>query len=208
MTQLVKTPTFGTGLGLVGSNRYDAIKVCGGTFRPKADTAVPSVVWESAGDDPRDSLEKHCSDSRGEGVFNPAAVDCGISTARLTGLLAGLVISNAAEFGEKASKAERLQRERSEDWRSTNISGEYRGSALTAEWGESCARGKCVGDEDRARADQVLPLEGTVNGAKSRVTVSARGVSRVFRHCRLPLSFAITRPSKRPTQRTYVSLST
>jgi hypothetical protein len=110
---------------LVGSNRYDAIKVCGGTFRTEAGTAVPSAVWESAGDDPSDILEKDCSDSRGEGVCNPAAVDCGISTARLIGLFAGLVKSNAAEFGENASIAERLQRERSGDSGSTNISGEY-----------------------------------------------------------------------------------
>jgi len=125
MTEFVQTPTFGTGLGLVGSNRYDAIKVCGGTFRTEAGTVVPSVVWESAGDDPRDSLEKDCRDSRGEGVCTPAVIDCGISTARLIGLFAGLVRSNTVELGEKASKAERLQRERSGDSWSTNISGEY-----------------------------------------------------------------------------------
>jgi len=90
-----------------------------------AGTAVPSALCESAGDDPRDILEKDCSDSRGEGVCTPATVDCGISTARLTGLFVGLVKSKEAELGEKASTAERLQRERSGDSRSTNISGEY-----------------------------------------------------------------------------------
>ena len=109
----------------MGSNRYDAIKVCGGTFRTEAGTAVPLGVWEGAGDDPSDILEKDCSDSSGEGVCDLVAVDCGISTARLTGLFAGLVKSNAAELGENASTAERLQRERSGDSRSTNISGEY-----------------------------------------------------------------------------------
>ena len=114
---------------MVGSNRYDAIKVCGGTFRTEdAGTAVPSAVCESAGDDPKDILENDCSDSRGEGVCRPAAVDCGISTARLIGLLVGLVKSNAAEVGEKASTAERLQRERSGESRSTNIFGEYWGN--------------------------------------------------------------------------------
>jgi len=36
--------------------------------RAEAVTAVPSVVWESAGDEPRDSFEKDCNDSMGDGV--------------------------------------------------------------------------------------------------------------------------------------------
>jgi len=37
-------------------------------FRVEAITAVPSVLWESAGDEPRDSFEKDCNDSIGDGV--------------------------------------------------------------------------------------------------------------------------------------------
>jgi hypothetical protein len=92
------------------------------------------------------------------------------------GLFVGRSISNAAEVGEKASKAERFARERSGDSTSIAISGEYWGLLFAREWGESEPRCKWTGDEERARADQVLPFEGTVNGATGRATVAARGV--------------------------------
>lgn len=60
--------TFGTGLGLVGSNRYDAIKVRGGMCRVGATTAPLSAHWEGTGEELSDNFEKDCNDSRGDGV--------------------------------------------------------------------------------------------------------------------------------------------
>ncbi len=37
-------------------------------FRVQAIMAVPSALWESAGDELRDSFEKDCKDSIGDGV--------------------------------------------------------------------------------------------------------------------------------------------
>jgi hypothetical protein len=77
---------------------------------------------------------------------------------------------NKAEVG---GNRERFPLEKSGDSTSTEIPGEYCGLLFVREWEVSELRGRLTGDEGRARADQVLPLEGTVKGATGR----ARGLT-------------------------------
>jgi hypothetical protein len=64
-------------------------------------------------------------------------------------------------------------------------------------WREPESRGRWTGDEDRARANQVLPLEGTVKESTGCAREGFDGTSATA-------AFAITRLSE--TQRTYVLL--